>query len=179
MSPEFWDTLYSIRHFVGVKAKIMLCEALVLSHLNYADVLYSPFLSYHLRIRVQRVQNSCVRLIFGLRRRDHVSGYLKTVGWLNMTNRRTIHSVLTYYKIINTEKPPYLVHKIVTRSDVHSINIRFRGALSPPYHRTERFKRSFSYQIYYVYNKYIFDNPQNTSVGKLRASLVGALFDNQ
>ena len=158
--------IYSIRQFITMKTKIMLRESLILSHFNYADVVYSPFLAYHLQMRVQRVQNSCIRLIFGLRRRDHVSNNLKSIGWLNMTNRRIIHTALTFYKIINTGKPPYLMRKVVTRSDVHTINVRFRGALSPPCHRTEWFKRSFSYQIYHIHNKFIFTNPQCTSVSK-------------
>ena len=157
----------------------MLCESLILSHFNYADVVYSPFLAYHLRMRVQRVQNSCIRLIFGLRRRDHVSNNIKSIGWLNMTNRRIIHTALTFYKIINTGKPPYLMRKVVTRSDVHTINVRFRGALSPPCHRTEWFKRSFSYQIYHIYNKFIFTNPQCTSVSKLRQMLTCMLLGGQ
>ncbi|KAJ8914711.1 hypothetical protein NQ315_017421 [Exocentrus adspersus] len=35
----------------------------------------------------------------------------------------------------------------IKKSDVHNLNIRFKGRLTPPVHRTERFKRSFSYQI--------------------------------
>ena len=150
-----------------------------MSHFNYGDVLYSPFLSYHLKTRIQRVQNSCIRLIFGLRRRDHVSGKIKSIGWLNMVNRRVIHTALMFYKIVDTGKPPYLVDKVRTRSDVHSINVRFRGALSPPLHRTERFKRSFTYQIYHSYNKYIFSNPHCASVRELKRILVKAIFEDQ
>ena len=130
----------------------MLCESLVLSVFNYGDILYSPFLTQNLKYKIQKVQNSCLRLIYGVRRRDHISHLLPVTKWLDMKNRRLLHSACLYFKIILFKTPPYLYNKITFRSDVHVLNIRFKGTLTPPTHTHEYFKNCFTYQVTKVYN---------------------------
>ena len=144
--------IYTNRTYLSHGTKRLLCDSLVLSYFNYADVLYSPFLSYQLKYKIQKVQNACLRTIYGIRRRDHVSHKLGEALWLNMGNRRLLHAACHFHRIIITGKPPYLKSRIRFRSDVHTLNIRFRGTLTPPIHRTELFKKSFSYYITKVYN---------------------------
>lgn len=144
--------IYSNRMFLDRKTKQLLCESLVLSRLNYCDSLYGSYISAYNARRLQKIQNSCLRLIFGIRRRQHISHKLGDVKWLNMRNRRLLHSATLFHNIISTGKPPYLYRRIRFRTDVHHVNIRYKGTLTPPLHRLEHFKRSFSYQITNVYN---------------------------
>ena len=144
--------IYANRHSIPQKTKIMLCESLVLSLFNYSDMLYGPSLNYLYKHKIQKVQNFCLRLIYGIRRGQRVSHKLKDVGWLNMYNRRLLHAANLYHKIITLKSPPYLYEKIKFRTDVHTLNIRFKGTLTPPAHQLELFKRSYSYQICKVYN---------------------------
>lgn len=144
--------IYGNRHYLPQKTRAMLCESLVLSVLNYSDVLYGPNLTALYRKKIQKIQNSCLRLIFGIRRYERISYKLRDLGWLNMANRRFLHAACQYHKIIVSKTPPYLYQKITFRTDVHSLNVRFKGLLTPPLHRTEYFKRSYRYQICYVYN---------------------------
>lgn len=60
--------LYSSRHLLNTKLKILLCDTLVLSQFNYCDVLYGPCLDQVEKQRIQKVQNSCLRFIYGIRR---------------------------------------------------------------------------------------------------------------
>nr|CAI5819730.1 unnamed protein product [Callosobruchus analis] len=55
-------TVYVNRHFLTKQLKIVLCESLVLSLLNYADVVYSSYLTAAPKQKIQKVQNSCLRL---------------------------------------------------------------------------------------------------------------------
>lgn len=144
--------IYANRHSIPQRTKIMLCESLVLSLFNYSDMLYGPSLNYLYKQKIQKVQNFCLRLIYGIRRGQRISHKLKDVGWLNMYNRRLLHAANLYHKIVTFKSPPYLYKKIKFRTDVHTLNIRFKGALTPPIHRLELFKRSYSYQICKVYN---------------------------
>lgn len=143
--------LYSNRHFFNQRVKTTLCEALVLSKFNFGDTVYGPCLDAESSRRIQVIQNSCLRLIFGIRRGKHVSHKLKELKWLNMFNRRLLHSSCLFHKIMTNKTPAYLINKITFRTDVHNVNIRYKGALTPPLHRTELFKRSFTYQITRVY----------------------------
>ena len=144
--------LYHSRHYLSQKLKIILCEALVLSRFNYCDTIYGPSLDSAERRRIQVLQNSCLRFIFGIRRREHITHKLLELNWLNMSDRRHLHSACLFHKIIVNKAPGYLQKKIKFRSDVHNINVRFRGRITPPIHRTEKFKASFCYQVSKVYN---------------------------
>lgn len=106
------------------------------------------------RYRIQKVQNSCLRLIYGVRRRNHISPFLLESGWLNMFNRSKLHMATLYFKILKFKSPPYLFRRIVYRTDVHNLNLRRRGILTVPQHRKEVFKRSFSYNIACVMNSF-------------------------
>ena len=104
--------------------------------------------------RIQKLQNSCLRLIFGIRRRERISYKLKELKWLNMHNRRVLHATCFFYKIIKYKTPPYLHEKIVYRTDVHNINIRRKNIISIPRHYKQLFKRSFSYCVALYINKF-------------------------
>ena len=145
--------LYPHRHLLSEALKIKLTDSLVLSHFNYCDVLYGPCLDGKDINRVERVQKSCLRFIYGIRKFDPISHKLKNAKWLNMLDRRKLHSLVLFHSVIYYNCPPYLTNKIVYRTDVHRLNLRFQGLISPPPHKTSMFRRSFSYNIYKLYNR--------------------------
>ena len=140
--------LYANKEILNVDLRRRLCDSLVLSHFNFCDVLYGSFLDSVSKGRVQRVQNSCLRFIYGVRRGNRISGKLRTANWLSMENRRACHRSMFYYRVLTDKSPPYLYDRLTFRTDVHNIGTRFRGCtLSIPRHSTQLFKRSFSYLI--------------------------------
>lgn len=161
-----------------MKQKKTLCDSLVLSRFNFADTVYGPCIDASDRRRIQVVQNSCLRLIYGIRRRQHISHKLVDAGWLNMSNRRTLHAACVCHKIILYKEPRYLYRKITFRNDVHNLNIRFKGRLTPPSHRTEQFKSSFSYQITKIFNS-LPSYLKNMSSPSFRRTLKKILFSEQ
>ena len=147
--------LYNSRHILNTKLKITLCQSLVLSIFNYGDTVYGPCLTAATAQRIQIIQNYCLRFIYGIRRQNPVSHKLKETMWLNMKNLRLLHRGTVYMKIILNCTPPYLYRKIRFRTDIHNLNIRFKGNLTPPFHRTALFERSYSYNIANFYNSLI------------------------
>lgn len=148
--------LYPYRHFLDKRTKTLLCDSLVLSQFSYCDAVYGPCITRYDSDRIQRVQNSCLRLIHGIRKFQHISHTLQLSGWLNMRGRRYVHSACLFHGILTTKTPPYLYNKITYRTDVHNVNIRFRHTLTPPAHHTELFKRCFSYNIANMFNNFHF-----------------------
>ena len=144
--------LYDSRHFLDSKTKRLLCDSLVLSVFNYCDVVYGPCLTSATAQRIQKVQKCCLRFIYGIRRRQRVSYKLKEAGWLDMKTRRFFHRCVLFHKIIVVKCPRYLYLKITFRTDVHNLNLRFKGTLTPPAHRTATFERSFTYDIAKTFN---------------------------
>ena len=140
--------LYTNRAILNADLRRRLCDTLVLSRFNFCDVLYGPFLDSVSRGRIQRVQNSCLRFIYGVRRGSHISCKLMTANWLSMENRRACHRSMFYFRVLTDKSPPYLFDRLTFRTDIHNIGTRFRGCtLSIPRHNTQLFKRSFSYLI--------------------------------
>ena len=73
--------LRSIRHLVSATVFQSLVTALVLSQLDYGNGTLIG-LPIHLIRRIQSVQNAAARLIFRLRRSDHITDALISLHWL-------------------------------------------------------------------------------------------------
>ena len=80
--------LYSlrfIRHCTTEDLRIKLVQALITPHLDYCNTLY---LDVTLKCRLQRLSNSGLRYIFGVRRDEHITPYRKKLNWLCIESRR-------------------------------------------------------------------------------------------
>lgn len=144
--------LYSYRHELSTNLKILLCDSLVLSIFSHGDVVYGNCLTAIQKKRIQKVQNSCLRLIYGIRKRKRMSHKLMEAKSLNMESRRRLHEACFYHKILFYKSPQYLYKKIVFRSHVHNVNIRFRGTITPPLHKSSMFERCFTFNAARLYN---------------------------
>lgn len=146
--------LYSNRHILNFRLRKLLCQSLVLSKYNYCDFIYGFAIDVVDRQRIQKVQNSCSRFIFGLRKFDHISHTLVDLNWLSMENRRLHHFGCFIHHIINGKDPPgSLTDRLVFRASVHSRDIRYKLKLTMPQHRTALFQRSFSFSCVKVFNQ--------------------------
>lgn len=145
--------IYANRQLLDRNSKLVLCESMVLCHFNNNSQVFGHALKRNDMNRLQLVQNNCVRLICGVKRRDHITPYLKELGWLTMKQRFILHSSVLYHKIITTKCPSYLFEKIEFRTDVHHINIRYALRITPPLHTTALFQTSYSYMLAHLYNR--------------------------
>lgn len=144
--------IYPHRQLLDVNIKKILTETLVLSHFNFCDTVYGPFLTKLDQHRIEKVQRCCMRYIFMIGKYDSVTYKLKDLDWLTMDRRRLLHMMTLYHKILSSKTPPYLYRRMTFRCDVHNLNIRSRSLLSPPPHRTALFQKTFSFQIYKTMN---------------------------
>ena len=117
--------VYRYKKFLSHKSMVNICESYVLCHFNYCDSVYFNITEI-LKHKIQKVQNTCVRFIFGLRKYDHISTCLKKLDTLNMENRRILHGLTLMWKIKNKVAPSYLVERITLHENVHRYNTRNR-----------------------------------------------------
>nr|CAH7723194.1 unnamed protein product [Callosobruchus chinensis] len=136
--------IYGFRDLLNRNTKVLLTDALRLSYFNFCDVLYNRCMDQHDAKRIQKVQNSCLRLIHGTRRGNGISHKLVETNWLNMRNRRQLRSACFYHEVVTNKTPSNLYNKIIFRQDVHKVNIRSKNTITPPAHHTTLFERSFS-----------------------------------
>lgn len=147
-------SLYHLRNHLPKDAKVKLSDSLVLSKINYCDIVYGPSLTVENTHKIQKVQNACIRFAQYVPYREHISPYIKQVGWLNMKQRRWVHLCCMVHNVIAMKKPEYLLNKIEIREHAHSVATRNRDViLTVPVHHTENFKKSFSYQATKIYNQ--------------------------
>ena len=117
--------MYRYKKFLNQEAKIILCDSIVLSQFNYCDTVYSN-MDIFLEQKIQKIQNICLRFIFGYRKREHCdySSLLKELKWLNMKNRRIKHGLTMIYKILHGLAPNYLSDAFTLTSEIHNVNTR-------------------------------------------------------
>lgn len=145
--------LYAHRHILNFKLRKNLCEALVMSHLNYCNFIYGPCLDVFDKNRLQKVQNSCCRLIFGLRKYDRgISAKIKSLNWLNVNNCSVFQLLVFVHRVVNSSTHAYIYDKFTRRSQQHSVNIRSNQLFALPKFRTAFYKKSFSYNSIKLYN---------------------------
>ena len=118
--------------------KLLAC-ALVLSHIDYCNVLYYHISSHNIRM-LQSVQNSAARLVSGVNRFDQIDNdnLFQKLHWLKITER-------IEYKILT------IVHKCLygnAPSDLSSLLLPSQSdrtkMLNIPVHHTKYGERSFS-----------------------------------
>jgi hypothetical protein len=154
--------LFKFKRLLSVEVKKQVYDMLVLSLFNYCDSVYGPALLQTDADRIQKVQNTCLRHIYLVKRFEvtnnvptpiHITPYRLRAGWTTMAERRDHHFVCFVHKVVITKAPPYLYRKLTFRNDVSTVNTRRRYDLQVPRPRTEFFRVSFSYNAPYRYNR--------------------------
>ena len=90
--------LNSHQHVLNNTMMKLLLDSLVLSHIYYALPVWGPSLNVQLSSRLKRMQNRAVRLVFSLKKYDHVSDHYKRLHWLPLDQFIKFRSVCSMYK---------------------------------------------------------------------------------
>ena len=119
-------SLQSIRHCLDISKKTLLVTSLVLSRLDYCNILLANTSSGNIR-KLQRVLNACVRFIFSLRKRDKgITEFAKKCHFLPVKQRIIFKSCVTVFKSLNGLAPDYLApminYNFPTRDNLRSGN---------------------------------------------------------
>lgn len=140
--------LYKLRPHLKEALRIQLVESLVLSKLNYMDVVYGPRLLAKTKRLIQRVQNACARFCFNIPFRSHVTPFLNKNFLLKMTHRRKIHLASLLFGVVKYKSPSYLYEKLSWKSDHNPRLVRACSKLSllrTERHSSAAFRGSFRY----------------------------------
>ena len=146
--------MYRFRKFLSEEAKITLCDSILLSQFNYCDIVYSN-MDVFLEKKVQKVQNLCLRFIFGYSRKDYYNydELLKKLGWLNMKQRRVQHGLTMIYKILHDHAPNYLSDTFSLTSEIHDRNTRSANSIWLNKNATSKLHRKYSsFYMAKIYN---------------------------
>ena len=99
--------LRQIRRLVSTPTFVTLTVALVNQRLDYGNSTLVGIPSYLVR-RLQSALNAAARLIFNLRRSDHISDALVSLHWLRVSERIDYKIAVLTYKVLHGGAPRYL-----------------------------------------------------------------------
>jgi hypothetical protein len=118
------SNISKIRRCLSLEDTKTVVNALVTPHLDYGNsLLYG--ISKKLENKLQVAQNSAVRLIHKVSKRDNISPYRKQLHWLPIPARIKYKIASMVWKVINDQSPNYLKNLIKIRKT--SVNIRNNG----------------------------------------------------
>ncbi|CAK1577919.1 unnamed protein product [Parnassius mnemosyne] len=148
------SSLRRLRNFLPTVTKVTLAQSLLLPILDYADICYLDITEEQLN-KLERIQNLCIRFIFGLRKYDHISEFRKQLKWLPIRLRRNTHILSTLYSVLfNPSTPHYLKDRFQYLSLTHNRFLRssVNLSLSTPSHSSSFFKKSFTVTAVRLWN---------------------------
>jgi hypothetical protein len=105
-----------IRKYLTHEAARIIIQSLVSSQLDYCNALLSGIPCYLIK-KLQHVQNAAARVIFNLRKYDHISPALNRLHWLSVKNRIDFKVLLIVFKALHNKAPQYITDMIVRVAD--------------------------------------------------------------
>ena len=119
-------------------------KSFILPVLEYGDVLWDGAFEFELG-KLERVQIRAMRIITGATERCDVRNLYLELGWNTLSERRKIHKLKWYYKILNDLLPSYLSDLIPpTGAERHSYGLRNNANIT-----TFRANRQFYAKSYF------------------------------
>ena len=131
---------------LSVESKLLLVHALVHSRLDYCNSVLAR-LPWSLVQQLQSVLNSAARLIFGLKRFDHITPALMDLHWLPYPQRITYKLCMIMFQCLRGSAPAYLADYCTSTSLVpgrSALRSAAHGDIVVPSHRTDWGLRSFA-----------------------------------
>ena len=109
----------SIRKYLTVSDIRYLVQSSIMSRLDFHNALLYGIPDYEI-MKLQKVQNSCARLIYGRKKFDHVSDLFTELHWLPVKQRIVFKILLFVFKIFMNMTPLYISECV----DVHDVSCR-------------------------------------------------------
>ena len=105
----------SIRKFLTKKSTETLVHSMITCHLDRCNSLFFGISCANLK-KLQSIQNSAIRIIFKLKKRDSLKSYLDILHWLNVEQRIYFKVILIIFKTIHNLAPPLLCNLITIKN---------------------------------------------------------------
>ena len=94
--------LYCQSRYQTLAYKRLLSNALIQPHFNYGCSSWFPLLKKKLKLKLQKVQNKCIRFCLNLPRRSHIDPFhYRKINWLPIIDRVEYCIVNAFFKYWN------------------------------------------------------------------------------
>ena len=148
-----------LKHVLPRSTTKLLIETIVFPHFRYCLPAWAPTTVVQ-RHRIERVINFAVRIITGIRKRDHITQPRQQLQWLNFDQTIAVRDCCCLFRVMSEPDAPQAVRSLVKRrSDVSERHTRATAdettlqtsSVKPP--RLECVKRMFPYRAVTTWNR--------------------------
>ena len=146
--------LRRVKPFLTIDLSKTMFNAIVLPHFTYCDIIWASSDETNIS-RLQKLQNTCARVILNDNRRSHVQPMLDSLSWMPIIDLIKYHTLVAVYKCTHGLVPSYLHNTFMQISRIHSYSTR-QANLAHLYTRKPKltkFKRSFTYRGVTLWNE--------------------------
>ena len=146
--------LRRVKPFLTIDLSKTMFNAIVLPHFTYCDIIWASSDETNIS-RLQKLQNTCARVILNENRRSHVQPMLNSLSWMPIIDLIKYHTLVAVYKCTHGLVPSYLHNTFMQISRIHSYSTR-QANLAHLYTRKPKltkFKRSFTYRGVTLWNE--------------------------
>ena len=141
-----------IRDFVDRETLISVYNALINPHFDYCSEVWDT-MGVGLSNRLQKLQNRAARVIMNFSNDIPGPEVLNALGWENLAARQAKTKAKTMYKVLNKLAPSSLEKLFEHKRNITQYNLRGSStSLQLPQPKTEKLKKSFSYDGAKVWN---------------------------
>ena len=149
--------LYKFKANTPTETRLKLVKTLVMPLFDYCDFLYCDLDADNL-YRLQKSQNSAVRYILDVKRREHITPHYVKLGLLKIRERHELHSLVITYKILQGYAPAYLSDLFTVMGDVRARPSRAH----PLYLQAPRVGKDVPSKCFTVWGYRLWNNIPNT-----------------
>ena len=137
--------MYRPNHFrrgTNFELRKHLIQSLLFPLVHYCCSVFCDISKGH-KSTLQRVLNTEIRYIFGIRKSEHISPYRRQLGWLRVAGRREYFAACLLYKILSSGCPSYMTDFFIAKYSVYPVRGENPPTLVVPNSYTESLRRSF------------------------------------
>lgn len=143
--------LSRINQLIPIKARSILYNSLVATHLNYADTVWGGCGSKN-QNKLQRTQNSAVKSLLGMKKHESASEALKKANMIPLEEKRKIHEGVYVHKALKGNLPTATCRKYREQQSQMNNRSTVKKILTIPKHRRELYKNSPFYRTIITWN---------------------------
>jgi hypothetical protein len=165
-----------IRRYLTRDSTHVLVQALAISRIDYANSLLTG-ITKDLLQRLQRLENTCARVVCLTPRMAHMQPVLKDLHWLPVRSRIEFKVLVLTYKALHGSSPSYISSMLNLYKPTRHLRSESQQLLRKPPVSTASFgHRTFSFAASTLWNKLPFDIKEATSLECFKTRLKTHLF---
>ena len=123
VSYKLLKNLSSVRKFLDPNDLRLLVQSIIISRIDNCNSLLYGILASNVN-KLQKLQNSCARLIYSKKKRDHVTPLLKELHWLPIQQRIVFKILLLVFKFYQNIVPVYIKNLLnISARDTYKLTV--------------------------------------------------------